>query len=133
MVAQGVPAPDLLGLAEHVARGKLHYAKGEFAASIEHYRKAAAIEATIPYTEPSYWYYPVRQSLGAALLAGGQAEAASEAFRGALLQAPMNTWALCGLAQSEAKLGHGAEAAAARQAYRKAWRGDPRWLRLDRL
>jgi tetratricopeptide (TPR) repeat protein len=133
MVAQGVPAPDLLGLAEHVARGKYHYARGEFAASIEHYRKAAAIEATIPYTEPSYWYYPVRQSLGAALLANGQSEAASEAFRGALLQAPKNAWALYGLAQSEAKLGHGAEAAAARQAYKQAWRGDPRWLRMDRL
>ena len=133
MVAQGVPAPDLLQLAEHVARGKFHYARGEYAASIEQYRKAAAIESAIPYTEPSYWYFPVRQSLGAALLAGGQAEAASEAFRGALLQAPQNAWALYGLAQSEAKLGHGAEAAAARRAYKQAWLGDPRWLRLDRL
>jgi tetratricopeptide (TPR) repeat protein len=133
MVAQGVPAPDLVQLAEHVARGRLHYARGEFAAAVEQYRKAAAIEATVPYTEPNYWYYPVRQSLGAALLAAGQAEAASEAFRGALLQAPKNAWALYGLSQSEAKLGHGAEAAAARRAYREAWRGDPRWLRLDRL
>ncbi len=133
MVAQGVPAPDLLGLAEHVARGRMHYARGEFAASIEQYRKAVAVEAAIPYTEPTYWYYPVRQSLGAALLADGQAEAASEAFRGALLQAPGNAWALYGLAQSEARLGHGAEAAAARRAYKAAWLGDPRWLRLDRL
>lgn len=133
MVAQGVPAPDLLGLAEHVARGRMHYARGEFAASIEQYRKAVAVEAAIPYTEPTYWYFPVRQSLGAALLAAGQAEAASEAFRGALLQAPGNAWALYGLAQSEARLGHGVEAAAARRAYKQAWRGDPRWLRLDRL
>jgi tetratricopeptide (TPR) repeat protein len=133
MVAQGVPAPDLVQLAEHVARGRLHYARGEFPAAVEQYRKAAAIEATVPYTEPNYWYYPVRQSLGAALLAAGQAEAASEAFRGALLQAPKNAWALYGLAQSEAQLGHGAEAAAARRAYKEAWRGDPRWLRLDRL
>jgi tetratricopeptide (TPR) repeat protein len=133
MVAQGVPAPDLLGLAEHVARGKLDYARGNYPSAIEHYRKAVAVEATVPYTEPSYWYFPVRQSLGAALLADGQAEAASETFRGALLQAPQNAWVLYGLAQSEAKLGRGAEAAAARQAYKTAWRGDPRWLRLDRL
>jgi tetratricopeptide (TPR) repeat protein len=133
MVAQGVPAPDLLQLAEHVARGRLNYARGDFAAAIEQYRKAAAIEATVPYTEPSYWYFPVRQSLGAALLAAGQTEAASEAFRGALLQAPKNAWALYGLAQSETKLGHGAEAAAARRAFKDAWLGDPRWLRLDRL
>jgi tetratricopeptide (TPR) repeat protein len=133
MVAQGVPAPDLLSLAEHVARGRMHYVRGEFTASIEQYRKAVAVEAVIPYTEPTYWYYPVRQSLGAALLADGQAEAASEAFRGALLKAPGNAWALYGLAQSEARLGHGAEAAAARRAYKAAWLGDPRWLRLDRL
>ncbi len=133
MVAQGVPAPDLVQLAEHVARGKLHYARGEFTTAIEHYRNAVAVEATIPYTEPSYWYYPVRQSLGAALLAEGKAEEASQAFRGALLQSPKNAWALYGLAQSEAKLGHGAEAAAARQALKQAWHGDPRWLRLDRL
>lgn len=133
MVAQGVPAPDLVQLAEHIARGKLHYARGEFDTTIEHYGNAVTLEAKIPYTEPSYWYFPVRQSLGAALLAGGKAEEASQAFRGALLQAPSNAWALYGLAQSEARLGHGAEAAAARQAYKRAWRGDPRWLRLDRL
>ena len=109
MAAQGVPAADLLQLAEHVARGRLHYARGEFAAAIEQYGKAVTIEATIPYTEPAYWYFPVRQSLGAALLAAGQAEAASNAFRGALLQTPNNAWVLYGLAQSEARLGHGAK------------------------
>jgi tetratricopeptide (TPR) repeat protein len=133
MVAQGVPAPDLLQLAEHVARGRLHYARGEFAASIEQYRKAVVIEAAVPYTEPSYWYFPVRQSLGAALLAAGRADEASTAFQGALLQAPQNAWALYGLSQSEARLGRGAEAAAAQRAFKAAWLGDPRWLRLDRL
>jgi tetratricopeptide (TPR) repeat protein len=133
MVAQGVPAPDLVQLAEHVARGKLHYAKGEFAASVEQYRKAAAVEATIPYTEPNYWYYPVRQSLGAALLAAGKPEEAREAFRGALVQAPDNAWALYGLSQSEARLGNAAEAAAAARAMKRVWLGDRRWLRMDRL
>lgn len=133
MAAQGVPAPDLLKLAEHVARGKFHYARRDYAAAIEHYRQAVAIEATVPYTEPSYWYFPVRQSLGAALLAAGRADEASDAFRGALLQAPKNAWALYGLSQSEARLGHGPEAAAARRALKQAWLGDPNWLRLDRL
>lgn len=133
MVAQGVPAPDLLKLAEQVARGKLAYARGDYAGAIAHYGQAVAAEATLPYTEPAYWYYPVRQSLGAALLAAGRADEASTAFRGALLQAPKNAWALFGLSQSEAKLGNGADAAAARKAFREAWLGDPRWLRMDRL
>jgi tetratricopeptide (TPR) repeat protein len=133
MVAQGVPAPDLLQMAEHIARGKRHYLRGQFAAAIEDYRKAVAIEATIPYQEPPYWYFPVRQSLGAALLAAGQKQAARDAFRGALVQSPGNAWALYGLAQTEASLGNGLEAAAARRSLAKAWLGDPRWLRLDRL
>lgn len=133
MVSQGVPATDLLQIAESVARGKLDFARGKFPAAIEHFRKAVKIEATIPYNEPNYWYYPVRQSLGAAQLAAGNAEEASETFRGALLQAPRNAWVLYGLAQSEARLGHGAEAAAARRAFRQVWLGDQRWLRLDRL
>lgn len=133
MVAQGVPAPDLLQLAEHIARGRRHYLRGEFALAVEDYRKARAIEMTIPYQEPPYWYFPVRQSLGAALLAAGQTEEAREAFRGALIQAPDNAWALYGLAQSEARLGHAAEAGAARAALKRAWLGDPRWLRMDRL
>jgi tetratricopeptide (TPR) repeat protein len=133
MVAQGVPAPDLLQLAEHIARGKRHYLRGQYAAAIEDYRQAVAIEATIPYQEPPYWYFPVRQSLGAALLAAGQKEAARDAFRGALIQAPDNAWALYGLAQAEASLGNRLEAAAARRSLARAWLGDPRWLRLDRL
>ncbi len=133
MVAQGVPAPDLLQMAEHIARGKRHYLRGQFAAAVEDYRKAVAIEATIPYQEPPYWYFPVRQSLGAALLAAGQKQAARDAFRGALVQSPNNAWALYGLAQTEASLGNGLEAAAARRSLAKAWLGDPRWLRLDRL
>ena len=39
MAAQSVPAPDLVQLAEHVARGRLHYARGDYAAAIEQYRK----------------------------------------------------------------------------------------------
>jgi tetratricopeptide (TPR) repeat protein len=133
MIAQGVPAPDLLQMAEHIARGRRHFLRGEFAAAVEDYSKAREIEATIPYQEPPYWYFPVRQSLGAALLAAGRAEEASQAFRGALIQAPDNAWALYGLARSEARLGHRLEAAAAERAFHRAWRGDPRWLRLDRL
>ena len=34
--------------------------------------------------EPPYWYYPVRQSLGAALLAAGRVAEAEVAFRAAL-------------------------------------------------
>ncbi|MEW5688397.1 MAG: hypothetical protein AB1942_26055 [Pseudomonadota bacterium] len=133
MIGQGVPAPDLLSLAEHVALGRNATARGRYAEAVEHYRKAIAIERTIPYQEPPYWYYPVNQSLGAALALAGRHGEAAEAFRAALAQQPNNGWALYGLAESEAAQGHKVEAAAARQALTRAWAGKPGWLRMDRL
>lgn len=133
MVAQGVPAPDLIALAQHVARGRLAFHQNRFDEAVRHYEAAAEIEARIPYMEPSFWYYPVNQSLGAALLRAGREEDASQAFRAALVRAPNNGWALYGLAESEAAQGHALEAAAARRALQQAWLGDPAWLRLDRL
>ena len=133
MVAQGVPAPDLLTLAEAVARGRLATARGRHLEAADHYRRAAEIEATLPYQEPPYWYYPVNQSLGAALYQAGRPAEAAVAFRYALAQTPNNGWALYGLARSEAAQGHADEAATAEAALRAAWLGDRRWLRMDRL
>lgn len=133
MVAQGVPAPDLLALAEAVAYGRLATARGRPAEATEHYRRAADLEAALPYMEPAFWYYPVHQSLGAALYQAGRPDLAADAFRLALAQTPNNGWALYGLARAEAAQGRAAEAAAADQALKTAWLGDARWLRMDRL
>ncbi len=133
MIDQGVPAADLVMLAEQVARGRLAFARGRYAEAIGFYRQAIDIEGRLPYQEPTYWYYPVKQSLGAALFQAKRYGEASEAFRGALVQAPNNGWALYGLKRSEAAQGHKLEAAAADKALAKAWLGDTRWLRMDRL
>ncbi|PZO88152.1 MAG: hypothetical protein DI623_13280 [Sphingomonas sanxanigenens] len=133
MIAQGVPAPDLLTLAETVARGRFAFASGRYDDAAALYRSAIAIERRIPYQEPPYWYYPVSQSLGAALYKAGRYDEASQAFRAALVQQPRSGWALYGLAQSEQAQGRRLEAAAARQALGKAWVGNAGWLRMERL
>jgi tetratricopeptide (TPR) repeat protein len=133
LVAQAVPLPDLIRIADHVARGRWAMATGRYKVAAGHFAAAARIETTIPYMEPSYWHYPVGQSLGAARLLAGDAAGASEAFRAALAQTPGNGWALFGLAQSEKAQGHKPEAAAAATAFARAWAGDPKWLKLDRL
>ena len=69
----------------------------------------------------------------AALFLAGRYDEASQAFRDALVQSPQNGWALYGLMRSEQALGHALEAAAARKAFTKAWVGERRWLRMDRL
>jgi len=133
MIAQGVPAADLLSLAEAVARGRFAVAQGQYSEAADFYRQAITIENRIPYQEPPYWYYPVRQSLGAVMFLAGRYDEASQAFRDALVQAPNSGWVLYGLARSEAAQGHQLEAAAATQAFARAWLGDDRWLRMERL
>ena len=133
MIDQGVPAGDLLHLAETVARGRWASANGRLGEAVRLYREAAGIEQKIPYMEPPYWYYPVHQSLGAALYRAGRYREAREAFETALAQSPNNGWVLFGLSASERALGRPVQAAAADAALKKAWSGDPRWLRMDRL
>jgi tetratricopeptide (TPR) repeat protein len=133
MIDQGAPAHELLDIAEKVARGRWAYAAGRFDEAAGHYRAAAEIEARLPYLEPPWWYYPVRQSLGAALFRAGRHEEAREAFRAALARSPNNGWVLYGLARTERALGHNPEAAAAAAALARAWLGDRAWLRMDRL
>ena len=133
MVEQGMPAPDLLTLAEHVALGKAASLRGRHLQAADHFRAAVAIEDRIPYMEPPWWYYPVNQSLGAALFRAGKYDEAREAFTAALAKFPNNGWALYGLASAERRLGRPAQAAAAQAALGRAWMGDPKWLRMERL
>ena len=133
MIDQGVPATDLILLAETVARARFASATGRSNEAIKLYRDAIEVEARIPYMEPPFWYYPVHQSLGAALYRAGKYQEAQEAFTAALARYPNNGWALYGLAASERALGRKPFAAAAQAALGRAWMGDPRWLRMDRL
>jgi hypothetical protein len=133
MVEQGMPAPDLLALAEHVARGKYASIRGRHLQAADHFRAAVAVENKISYMEPPWWYYPVNQSLGAALYRAGRYDEARQAFMAALAKFPNNGWALYGLAASEQKLGRRVQAAAAMMALNRAWMGDPKWLRMERI
>jgi tetratricopeptide (TPR) repeat protein len=133
MADQGMPAADLLGLAEHVARGKYASIRGRHLQAVDHFRAAVAVEDKIAYMEPPWWYYPVNQSLGAALYRAGKYDEARQAFMAALAKFPNNGWALYGLAASEQKLGRRAQSAAAMAALGRAWMGDPKWLRMERI
>ena len=133
MIDQAVPAADLLSLAETVARGRWAYAGRDYAGAAKLYRDATAVEAKIPYMEPPFWYYPVNQSLGAALYRQGKYDEARQAFMAALAQLPNDGWALFGLAATERASGRHAQAAAADAALAKAWAGNRSWLKMDRL
>ena len=134
MVDAGVPATDLLELAEEVAFGRIAYAQNRYRDAAEHFTRAAAIEDRIPYMEPSFWYYPVRQSLGAAQLAMGQPDAARQSFMAALARTPNNGWALFGLAESQRQMNDRPALRSTMAAFERAWLGKDRSaLKLTRL
>lgn len=133
LLAWAVPAPDVIDLARHVVEGRLAQAQNDPQRAVREFRIAVAIQDTLPYTEPPYWYYPVRQSLGAALLSAGQAEEAEQVFQRSLAEYPDNGWALWGLMQAQKMLGKTAQAHATAHRFQQAWLGQPSGLDLNRL
>ena len=51
---------------------------------------ALALQDSLPHREPPNWYYPVRQTLAAALLLAGRLPEAEDQFQRALKRAPAN-------------------------------------------
>ncbi|KRB83444.1 hypothetical protein ASE26_12935 [Duganella sp. Root198D2] len=129
----GVPGADIVRTARLVAAGKLAEAKGELAGAIALFTQAVAAQDALPYTEPPYWYYPVRQSLGAALLKAGKLEEAEAAFRASFARTPSNGWALRGLLEVYEKRGDKAAAAATRKRFAATWLGPKDGPQLARL
>ncbi len=133
LVAGGVPAKDVLQLAQQVVRARIAQANQDSTGAIQHFAAAVALEDALAYSEPPYWYYPTRQSLGAALLLAGQLDKAEDVLRASLARAPNNGWALFGLMRIYQQRGDEASARAAQQLLDKAWMGELRTLNLARL
>ncbi|HEX6015010.1 MAG TPA: hypothetical protein VFY87_25080 [Geminicoccaceae bacterium] len=123
LTAWMVPAKDVLAVADKVVDAQLARAKGDRPAAAAALREAAAIQAGLPYMEPPYWYYPVRQTLGAVLLEDGKADEAIREFRASLMEAPNNAYALFGLMAAQEAAGDAAGAKVTRALFDKAWAG----------
>ena len=94
-----IPAQDVLRIAQTLILARVAQAKGDTSIAIAQFEKAAALQDALPYTEPPYWYYPIRQSLAAALLQAGRFDEAEQQFQRALARAPANAWSYFGLAE----------------------------------
>lgn len=130
--AQYLPARSVLGIAKHVVEARIEQARQDYAAAEHHLEEAIALQDSLPYMEPPYWYYPVRQTLGAVLLQDGRAEEAIAVFEKALRRSPRNGWALWGLMQAQQAAGRGS-LETTRAAFDDAWHGETSLLSLGRL
>jgi len=108
------PASMLLQIAEALASGEIALAGNDPESAISHFTSAVAIQDKLPYTEPPFWYYPSRLSLGKALLASNLAAQAEQVYQRNLERYPRNGWALYGLMLALTAQGKETSAVAAR-------------------
>ena len=123
----------LLALATHVVDARLAMANGNKDEAIEHWRQAVEIQDGLLYDEPPDWYYPVRESLGGALLAAGKAGDAEKVFREDLKQNPRNPRSLFGLMHSLKAQQKDADAAWVQKQFEEAWKNADSKLEISDL
>ncbi|HKY44924.1 MAG TPA: alpha/beta fold hydrolase, partial [Pyrinomonadaceae bacterium] len=114
-------ATDVMKVAEFALEGRIALARGDKQAGFDLLNKAVAAEDATSYAEPADWDMPVREVLGSALLASGDAAGAEKVFRAEILRRPRNGRALFGLAESLRKQGKEAGAKSVQGEFEKAW------------
>ncbi len=115
-------ASVLLDLASNSLDARIADAAGDRGAAIVSWKKAVAIQDAMSYDDPPEWFYPVRESLGAALLANGQAAEAEKTFREDLGRNPRNPRSLFGLWQALAAQKKDVEADWVHRQFVEAWK-----------
>ena len=118
---EGADGKTALSIAVHALSGEIATRRGDLDAGTNHFREAVKIEDAGLYFEPPKWYYPMRHSLGAALLKAEQNAEAEKVYHEDLRRFPENGWSLFGLAQALRAQGKNTEAAAAEARFRRAW------------
>lgn len=129
----GVPAQEVLRIARTIILARMAQTKGDYRTAVIRFERAAALQDTLAYTEPPYWYYPIRQSLAAALLQAGRYVEAERQFQRALSRAPANGWSYYGLAELHKSRGDAAAARKAEADLAKTWIGDRKLLQISNL
>jgi hypothetical protein len=124
------PADKIMNIAALVLEARLAI---DVHSAIPLWRRAVEAQDALSYDEPPAWYFPIRQSLGAALLQNGHSTEAEPVFREGLRRSPRNPRLLFGLWKCLEARGKSADAGWVQREFAAAWRGgDPRAsLRLE--
>ena len=121
MVGPNNKAPAITKLASQVLAGAIASARGDRDEAIRDYTEAVRLQDALGYDEPPSWYYPVRETLGAELLANKQAAPAEAVYREDLKRNPDNPRSLYGLAEGLRAEGKAEEAAKVEERFNKGW------------
>jgi tetratricopeptide (TPR) repeat protein len=117
----GGTAGQRLEVAQHHLTGAMASARGDSSAAIAAFEAAVTVQDSLPYSEPPPFYFPVRQALGAELLAAGRAKEAEVVYLEDLSRHPKNGWSLFGLSKCLAAQGKSGQAKGVADGFRHAW------------
>jgi len=126
-------AKDVLKIARDVLGAKIALAKKDKAGTIVLLQSAVAAQDTLKYAEPEDWFFPVRESLGAALLMNGDNAGAEKVFREDIDHHPRNPRSLFGLQQALKAQGKEYDAGFVQKQLQASWKGGSTQLKLDDL
>jgi tetratricopeptide (TPR) repeat protein len=124
---------DILKIAEDLLAAKIAIGKKDTSSAISELQQAVSIQDTLKYGEPPDWFFPVRESLGAALLLTGDAGAAEKVFREDLDRNPRNPRSLWGLRQALLQQKRDYDAGFVQKQFESSWKGRTQALKLDDL
>ncbi|MEM7543070.1 MAG: hypothetical protein AAF384_16015 [Pseudomonadota bacterium] len=115
------PASSLLEIARSILLAEIANADGNIEVAIAHYEQAIRLEDGLHYMEPPEWGHPVRQELGALLLANARPAEAETVFWEDLRRHPENGWSLHGVWQALLAQGRTLEAEQCEKRFETAW------------
>jgi len=124
---------DILKIAEDLLAAKIAIGKKDTSSAISELQQAVSIQDTLKYGEPPDWFFPVRESLGAALLLTGDAAGAEKVFREDLDRNPRNPRSLWGLRQALLQQKRDYDAGFVQKQFESSWKGRTQALKLDDL
>ena len=123
-------AKKVLAIASETVAARLAPTPAE---AVPHWQRAVAAQDALSYDEPPDWYYPARESLGAALLLAGKAAEAETVFREGVRRSPRNGRMLFGLMESLRAQGKNQDADWVKREFDAAWAKADVTLRVEDL
>jgi tetratricopeptide (TPR) repeat protein len=124
---------EILHIANDVLAARIACAKKDNAGEIRLLQDAVATQDALNYGEPPDWPFPVRESLGAALLEAGQPQEAEKVFRADLERNPRNPRSLFGLHASLKAQDRTYDAELVQRQFQEAWKNSGVKLTLANL
>jgi len=120
-------------IAEKVLGAKIALVNKDSNGAIAMLREAVAVQDTLKYNEPPDWFFPVRESLGAALLLNSNAQEAEKVFREDLERNPRNPRSLYGLREALKAQGRDYDAGLVEKQFQSSWKGPQSSLKVEDL